>query len=344
MTPNDDRSPGGDSGGPTDTGGFRFGATDGGEPESDARTRTDGAGPTNSRFDFESWLGDSLPGVRGESDPVDEATDTEAASEAATPEFGGFGFGSWLESTDARTPSAAETDATSTDGLESDEAATTTVSPSEFGGFAFGEWLEETESQVSTTAETDAAGADSGYGGFGFGEWLGEDGSEALAPVEVGDEPATERARATAETGVDESPAFPAPQSGGITDAPPVKLAMFALFGATLVVVGLTVGGALAPLGPTDGFSSAAGGGEEAETEPAATATPTSTPTPDPTPDAAPDPTPTPTPTATPTPTPTATPTPTPTATPTPTPTPTSTPTPTPEGTDDGLLDPVFGG
>ena len=330
---------------PDSVGGFQFGVTDGGDEttDGDRPRRTDGAGGTGTRFDFDEWLSDgptrnAKHGVGSNApDPAAEASDAsdvlDESATARTKRFGGFDFDTWLEETEARV-STLEDDPTETAANPLEETG------SVYGGFDFKTWLDddgvegpreppETPRVVgaapTTTVplRTRVAAALPFVGPstlevdeddrFDFDAWLSEGETEATEPVSPPAEPVDAGATVGGEGG------FPTPPAGGgLSDAPPIKLAAFALFAASIVAVALTAGGAIPALGPAQGFG-AVGAGEDTEV------------------------------TATPTPTPEPTPTPTPEPTPTPTPEPTPTPTPEPDDDDDddddgGLLDPVLGG
>ncbi|QLD91101.1 hypothetical protein HWV07_19445 [Natronomonas salina] len=338
---------------PEDVGGFRFGMADGsGDPEGDR------GGATDSRsflgFDFGRWLRetDVRPSTTTKPDPA-ETTDADVARETAeaAPTFEGFDFAQWMADADVGPRKPPEEPRV--------VGATPTADRAGVSGL------------LAALPFAGSAPEDTYEGGFDFAEWLGEGDADLYEPVDV--EPtattaatptpeasATATAAAGGSGGFGETPEFPGPPGGGISDTPPVKLAALALFTAALVAVALTAAGAIAPLGPADGFGSAGGGdGGGAQEQPVGTNNSTATDTDDQTPQDTPTSTPTdsgsatPEPTATPTATPTPEPTPSETATPTesstetPTETETATPTPTENGSDDGsggLLDPIFGG
>lgn len=329
------------------------------DPDRAPTALADGAGARGGRFDIASWLRPSLPDPSGEpevTEPSDEAADDDAGTD-----FDGFAFGAWLAETPVR---ESPTDT----GYETGDRPTVAVDEDAFGGFDFGAWVDEDGERGPSKPPEEArvvgadpsapepvlaridealptretAAADEYPGGFEFASWLeAGESSETDLDTYFGFEegPADDPTTVAAAT-VDE-PSFPTPPGRGLTEQPPVKLAAFAVFAATLVGAGLTMGGFVAPLGPDAGFGAppaADDGGGEA----AVAATPTPTATPQPTPAPTPQPTAAPTPEPTSTPTPTAEPTPTPTPEPTPTAEPTATPTPTPEG-DGGIFDPILG-
>lgn len=331
---------------PEDVGGFKFGMADGsGDPEDDA-------GATDSRnflgFDFGRWLRETnvRPSTETEPEPV-ETTDADVAGGAADagPTFEGFDFRQWMADEDVGPRKPPENPRV--------VGATPTADRSGLSGL------------LAALPFAGSTPEDTYEGGFDFAEWLGEGDADFYEPVDV--EPATTTATSTrtpepsatataaaagGSGGFGETPEFPGPTGGGISDTPPVKLAALALFTAALVAVALTAAGAIAPLGPANGFGSP-GGGDGAQEQPVGTnnstatdtdeQTPQDTPTSTPTETAAPTPEPTSTPTPEPTPSETATPA----ETATETPTETATPTPTENGSDDGsggILDPIFGG
>ena len=324
---------------PDDVGEFRVPRSDGGE---DPAERTDGSGETSTGF----------PGVGAEQ--------ADGGRAVTRPQFGGFDFGTWLEEAEVRTTVEETVEETAGTDREVGRA---------FGGFDFREWMAadetagpssppdsarvvtpsiaEVDPEAAATSEsaalTGAAGGD--YpAGFAFSEWLGEGETEFVDPEALRAEPEPETPSVGAT--VPGEPGYPTPPGGGISELPPVKVALFALFAATLAAVALTIAGPAAPLGPATGFADPAPAGNQGGA-PAPTATPsptaTATPAPTPTDTDAPTATATQTRTETPTPTPTPTPTATPTPTVTPTPEPTASPTPTDNGSDDGgILDPIF--
>lgn len=339
---------------PDDVGEFRFPMADGGPDE--PRERTDGSGEASTGF----------PDI---TDGVDSAEKADGGRAFGTAGFCGFDFGTWLEETDIRsTTTTAE--AAATEATVEDEAGRDVGQA--FAGFSFRQWMEaddvegpkeprdtprvvtqsivevDPEAAAESASVADFGSTGTSYpGGFAFAEWLGEGDTEYIDPQAITPEPepTTPKAGAT----VPGEPGYPSPPGGGISDLPPVKVAMFAVFAATLAAVALTLAGPVAPLGPATGFADPAAGAQAGA--PAATDTPTPTATRTPTATPEPDDTPTQTPTATDTPTetppPTATPSPTATPTPAPTPTPTATDTPEPTATeteeDDGLIGDLIG-
>lgn len=316
---------------PEEVGGFQFGMTDGaGDSTEDPPTRTDGAGSAGGRFDFLSWLGDTLRNFEEKAAPTDSVESQSSTTTVGLSDFLGFDFSTWLDETEVETP-------TETESVDS-EAESAELGPV-YAGFNFRQWVaaaEESgpkkppdvaravgatqqESRVLRARVTSllpfvggATDEDTYPGGFEFDKWLGDGDSEFFDAVEVAEESEPEPEPVETETIVDEQPEFPSPPGGGIADSPPLKLALFALFAASLVAVGLSAAGAVAPLGPADGFSTPAVA-DDTEEQPVTTATPTPTPTPEPT------------------------------ATPTPEPTPTPTPTPTPEDDNGTIFDPLVG-
>jgi hypothetical protein len=332
-------------GDPDTVGGFRFPMSDGGRD--DPQGRTDGSGETGTGF----------PGA-------DSAEQTDGGHTIKRPDFAGFDFTTWLEETEART---SQTTVEETVGETAD--ADRDVAPA-FAGFDFRQWMEsddtdgprappdsarvvtqsiaEVDPEAAATSESAALSGTAGTSaatGFAFAEWLGQGDTEYVDPEALQPEPAPAPETPSVGASVPGEPGYPTPPGGGLADMPPVKVAVYAVFAATLAAVALTVAGPVAPLGPASGFANPGPAGGQAGA-PAATATPTPTPTdtPDPTPTDTEEPTPTDTPEPDPTPTPTATPA----ATPTPTPTPTTaeTPKPTPTAADNesgGILDPITG-
>jgi hypothetical protein len=347
MTGNDSH-PDDAADGSDDVGGFRFPMSDGGSD--DRQGRTDGSGETATGF----------PDVG-----TDAAERADGGHDLGRSEFGGFDFGTWLEETEARTPTT-----TVEETVEETADAVRDVTPA-FAGFGFRQWMEsddtegpspppdqprvvtrsiaEVDPQAAATSESAAFSGSvdaSATTGFAFAEWLGEAETEFVDPEALQPEPEPEPETPSVGATVPGEPGYPTPPGGGISELPPVKVAVFAVFAATLAAVALTIAGPAAPLGPATGFADPAPAGNQGGA-PAATATPsptaTATPAPTPTDTDAPTATATQTQTETPTPTPTPTPTATPTATVTPTPEPTASPTPTDNGSDDGgILDPIF--
>lgn len=336
---------------PDDVGGFRFPMADGGSD--DSRERTDGSGETNRGFP-------TMP------DGTEQSDGGRALADAG---FGGFDFGTWLEETEARAPTT-PTETTSTEAVAEDVDAERDVAQA-FGGFSFRQWMESDDATgpreppktarvvTQSIAEVDpeaaatsasvvnyASTGDAHPGGFAFADWLGQGDTEFIDADAITSEPEPEPSTPAVGATVPGEPGYPSLPGGGISDLPPVKVAVFAVFAATLAAVALTVAGPVAPLGPATGFADPA----PAQTAPpAATATPTPTATDTPEPPDTPTATDQPgTPTATDqpdTPTPSATPTPPPTPTPTASPTATQTEPPTPTSTDDGnIIDDIIGG
>ncbi|MUV87104.1 hypothetical protein GJ631_11120, partial [Natronomonas sp. CBA1123] len=252
-TPDDDRSE-------AEVGDFQFGVPDGGseEPDDKPPTRTDGAGNTNSRFDFDSWLGDVIPDTGDESTASAAKTTTAAEAEGTVgpADFAGFEFAEWLEETEAK--------ATTTT-----EAETTTEEAAELGpvydGFDFGRWITDdseagpkeppdmprvvgSSPERAVSARSRLLGVlpffgspepvDTYPGGFDFAGWLGE-GESDFEPVAATPEPTPDPDPAAAGATVGGEPSYPTPGSGGITDTPPIKVAAFALFAASIVAVAL---------------------------------------------------------------------------------------------------------
>jgi hypothetical protein len=318
-------------------------------------TATAAEGLNFAGFDFGEWLGGYTPStpLEPETDTIEGETETAAAVDPSA--FDGFDFGAWLETTEA---AAVETE-TPTD-PQAERGPT-------YSGFDLRRWMADdgeigpkkppgTPRVVGARPDRTASRrarllgllplvgspdpVDRYPGGFDFTGWLaeGETSSGVIEPIE----PEPETAATATETPAIEGPEYPTPRGGGITDTPPIKVAAFALFAASLVAVGLTLSGAVGALGPASGFTDPVPV-DDADEQPVATATPTPEPTPSPT--ATPTATPTPTPSPTPTPTATPTPTPTPSPTPTATPEPTATATATPENGSvlDPITDPIFG-
>ncbi|PSP67972.1 hypothetical protein BRC85_03585 [Halobacteriales archaeon QS_1_69_70] len=330
MTGHDSRPDDAD-GDPDHVGGFRFPMADGGDD--DAGERHDGSPGTNTGF----------PDAGADAQP-----DADGGADVGHPEFGGFDFAAWLDETEDRTPSTVEASAETTAEPERERD----VGPA-FGGFDFLQWMrsddvegptpppetarvvspsiDEVDPEAAARSESAAvSGAAGGAAqtGFAFAEWLAAGDTEFVDPEALMAEP--EPTPPSAGASVPGDPGYPAPPGGSVADFPPVKVAMFAVFAASLAAVALTVAGPAAPLGPATGFAnpSPAGGAGA----PAGTASPTATAAPTPT-DTAP-PTATDTPEQTDTPTATATQTPTPTLTPTPAANGTATPTQAPNQTE----------
>lgn len=330
--------------GSADVGGFRFPMSDGGSDE--PRGRTDGPGETGTGFP-----------------DADSAEGADGGHDLGRSESGGFDFGTWLEETEARTPTTpVEGTETADDGRD--------VTPA-FAGFGFRQWMESDDTEgpspppdqprvvTRTIAEVDPEAAAtsesaafsgsvdaSATTGFAFAEWLGAGETEFVDPEALLPEPEPEPETPSVGASVPGGPGYPSPPGGGLSEFPPVKVAVFAVFAATLAAVALTIAGPAAPLGPATGFADPAPAGSQGGA-PAATATPsptpTATPAPTPTETDAPPASDTRTGTETPTPTLTPTPTVTPTTTVTPTPGGTASPTATDNGSDDGgILDPIF--
>ena len=138
-----------------EVGGFEFGMADG----SGGPARTGGAGSTASKFDFKGWLRDTLADVSEGSPPEtdEEASDTPEAT-VVPADFVGFEFGTWLQKTQARTPTESEPTAAATDAAVeadvADAAEPAAATAAAYGGFEFTQWMTDEEPGPKEPPET----------------------------------------------------------------------------------------------------------------------------------------------------------------------------------------------
>ena len=235
-----DSQPEDDAGRPGDGEGRPEALPDGGSDDSgDGPQRTDGSGETNAGF----------PGAGDER--TDARTDADGGQRTGATDFAGFDFGTWMEQTEPRESTTAEETAAETEGTTDPEAA--------YRGFSFDEWMDDEDiapdepaEPAGATAESQATSAgllalfpfveseqvESGPDRFEFADWLGEDETKYIDPEMLRSDRTAEAAEpADAGAALPEEGGYPTPPGDGISDLPPVKLAVFAVFAATFAAV-----------------------------------------------------------------------------------------------------------